>query len=209
MGSPPVRGQGAGASGMTRISFPLAREKCGLDGRLLRSAKAKAGEGRVSKAAGGRVRSMYRARGVCDGPCAYRARDEVVAKTTAADFFADVSRAVHDTTQIRPPPLAVVLELNLGLRLKPKPDNLTRAPPTRALRSEHIGRRLDISATPWRGFTSIREVSRRRGAEGERRSMPKTFANNISATIFVEYPYEIEAPKRQPRRGSDLRSSPR
>ena len=49
------------------------------------------GEGRVSKAAGGRVRSMYRARGVCDGPCANRARDEVVAKTTAADFFADVS----------------------------------------------------------------------------------------------------------------------
>ena len=91
MGSPPVRGQGAGDSGMTRISFPLAREKCGLDGRLLRSAKAKAGEGRVSKAAGGRVRSMYRARGVCDGPCANRARDEVVAKTTAADFFADVS----------------------------------------------------------------------------------------------------------------------
>jgi hypothetical protein len=34
---------------------------------------------------------MYRARGVCDGPCANRARDEVVARTTAADFFADVS----------------------------------------------------------------------------------------------------------------------
>ena len=104
------------------------------------------------------------------------------------------------------PSLAVVLELNLGLRLKPKPDNLTRAPPTRALRSEHIGRRLDISATPWRGFTSIREVSRRRGAEGERRSMPKTFAKNISATIFVKYPCEIEAPKRQLRWGSDLGS---
>ena len=73
------------------LSFPLAREKCGPDGRLLRSAEAKAGEGRVCKAAGGRVRSMYRARGVCDGPCANRARDEVVARTTAADFFADVS----------------------------------------------------------------------------------------------------------------------
>ena len=104
------------------------------------------------------------------------------------------------------PSLAVVLELNLGSLRGPKPDNLPRAPPTRPLRSDHIGRRLDFSATPWRSLTSIREVRRRRGAEGERRSMPKTFAKNISATIFVKYPCEIEAPKRQLRWGSDLGS---
>ena len=84
------------------LSFPLAREKCGPDGRLLRSAEAKAGEGRVCKAAGGRIRSMYRARGVCDGPCANRARNEVVARTTAADFFADVSSSQHDWREREP-----------------------------------------------------------------------------------------------------------
>ena len=86
----------------TILSFPLAREKCGPDGRLLRSAEAKAGEGRVSETAGGRVRSMYRARGVCDGPCANRARNEVVARTTAADFFADVSSSQHDWREREP-----------------------------------------------------------------------------------------------------------